>query len=70
MRLLLVYPEFMLKSRWDALGQSETVKLEDDTAPAEEPEEDEGRVWRVQAHARSAISCMKVDPINGSSVSP
>lgn len=29
----------------------------------------EGRVWRVQAHAKNSISCMKVDPVNGSGVS-
>ncbi|WWC91567.1 uncharacterized protein L201_006513 [Kwoniella dendrophila CBS 6074] len=57
---------------WDALGQSaEKIKSEDDTngVEGEEEEEDEnfeGRVWKVQAHARSAITSMKVDPVNGS----
>jgi WD40 repeat protein len=32
-------------------------------------DQSEGRLWRVQAHAKSSISAMKVDPINGSGVS-
>ncbi|WVR00348.1 hypothetical protein IAU59_007491 [Kwoniella sp. CBS 9459] len=56
---------------WDALGPPmETVKSEDDTSGVkteEDGEQDqEGRVWRVQAHARNSITCMKVDPVNGS----
>ncbi|KAK8853099.1 hypothetical protein IAR55_003800 [Kwoniella newhampshirensis] len=52
---------------WDALGPAtESVKTEDDTNGATEEEEPEGRIWRVQAHARNSITCMKVDPINGS----
>lgn len=53
---------------WDALGREEEVKEEDDTSPAEDTIE-EGRIWRVQAHARNAITSMKVDPVNGSGVS-
>ncbi|WWC71881.1 uncharacterized protein I206_105840 [Kwoniella pini CBS 10737] len=52
---------------WDALGSpEEKVKSEDDTNGIEEGEQYEGRVWRIQAHARSAITAMKVDPVNGS----
>jgi len=47
----------------------EKVKSEDDTNGLADEEEDvRGRVWRVQAHARSSITCMKVDPVNGSGV--
>ena len=53
---------------WDALGKEDVVKDEDDTLPGGDVEE--GRVWRVQAHARNSISSMKVDPVNGSGVSP
>lgn len=35
----------------------------------DEEEEEDGRVWRMQAHAKNSISCMKVDPVNGQSVS-
>ena len=53
---------------WDALGKAEEpVKNEDETSPVED-EAEEGRIWHVQAHARNSISCMKVDPVNGSSV--
>jgi WD40 repeat protein len=60
--------------RWDALGPSaEKVKDEDDTSGAktEEDGEDvtEGRIWRLQAHARNSITAMKIDPVNGSGVS-
>ncbi|WRT70364.1 uncharacterized protein IL334_007362 [Kwoniella shivajii] len=54
---------------WDALGApEEKVKSEDDTNGVQAPEEEgyEGRIWKVQAHARNAITCMKVDPVNGS----
>ncbi|WVW86016.1 hypothetical protein I302_108054 [Kwoniella bestiolae CBS 10118] len=55
---------------WDALGApEEIVKSEDDTNGVKEEQEEEtheGRVWRVQAHARSAITSMKVDPVDGS----
>ncbi len=50
----------------------EKLKSEDDTNGVggdENEDNGEGRVWRVQAHARSSITCMKVDPINGSGVS-
>lgn len=52
----------MLMHRWDALGPSFKDADEDD-------EDTSGRVWRVQAHAKNSISCMKVDPVNGASVS-
>lgn len=60
--------------RWDALGPAmEKPENEDDTSglKAEENENEyqEGRVWRVQAHAKNSISCIKVDPVNGSGVS-
>jgi len=60
--------------RWDALGPSaEKVKDEDDTSgvKTEEDGEDvtEGRIWRLQAHARNSITAMKIDPVNGSGVS-
>lgn len=60
--------------RWDALGPPmEKPENEDDTSGGmnakEEDEYQEGRVWRVQAHAKNSISCMKVDPVNGSGVS-
>jgi hypothetical protein len=60
--------------RWDALGQSEEkVKNEDDTSgiktEANGEDVEEGRIWHVQAHARSSITSMKVDPVNGSGVS-
>ena len=56
---------------WDALGRNEEkAEEEDDTSGVKEEDEDEeGRVWHVQAHARNSITCMKVDPINGSGVS-
>lgn len=59
--------------RWDALGPSaEKVKDEDDTTgvKTEENGEDvtEGRIWRIQAHARNSITAMKIDPVNGSGV--
>jgi hypothetical protein len=65
--------ENLLTTRWDALGPStEKVKDEDDTTgiKTEEDGEDvtEGRIWRVQAHARNSITAMKIDPINGSGV--
>lgn len=51
----------------------EKPENEDDTgglkAEEDENEYQEGRVWRVQAHAKNSISCMKVDPVNGSGVS-
>lgn len=51
-----------LTDSWDALGPSfaNAGDDEDDTS---------GRVWRVQAHAKNSITCMKVDPVAGSSVS-
>ena len=60
--------------RWDALGPStEKVKDEDDTTGVKTVEngEDvtEGRIWRLQAHARNSITAMKIDPVNGSGVS-
>lgn len=66
----------LIRFSWDALGPAdEKVKDEDDTTNgnrtgngADEVDE-EGRIWRVQAHARSSITCMKVDPISGSGVS-
>lgn len=62
-------------SRWDALGPSvEKVKDEDDTTGIKTEKDDEefneGRVWRLQAHARNSITAIKVDPTNGSGVSP
>jgi WD40 repeat protein len=49
------------------------VKDEDDTSgvKTEEDGEDvtEGRIWRLQAHARNSITAMKIDPVNGSGVS-
>lgn len=45
------------------------MKSEEATDAVAEEGESEGRVWRIQAHARNSISCMKVDPINGSGVS-
>lgn len=54
-------PLWKLTDSWDALGPSfQDGDDEDDTS---------GRVWRVQAHAKNSISCMKVDPVAGSSVS-
>lgn len=66
---------FDADERWDALGPSEEkVKDEDDTSGvkvenANQEEYDEGRIWRVQAHARSSVTAMKIDPVNGSGVS-
>jgi len=63
----------LLILRWDALGPAtEKAKDEDDTTGVKTEEEDEateGRIWRVQAHARNSITAMKIDPINGSGVS-
>ncbi|WVQ73007.1 hypothetical protein IAR50_002570 [Cryptococcus sp. DSM 104548] len=55
---------------WDALGPAAAkAENEDDTSGVKDEEESqEGRVWRVQAHAKNSISCMKVDPVNGSSL--
>ncbi|WWD19513.1 hypothetical protein CI109_103974 [Kwoniella shandongensis] len=66
--LVLVGDKYGQLGIWDALGPAaEKVKSEDDTnGVPEEEEETEGRIWRVQAHARNSITCMKVDPINGS----
>ncbi|WVQ67137.1 uncharacterized protein L199_005332 [Kwoniella botswanensis] len=55
---------------WDALGPPEDIVNSDDdtTGVKQEQQEDEsyeGRVWRIQAHARSAITAMKVNPVNG-----
>lgn len=66
--------ELIRNLRWDALGPAmEKPENEDDTSglKAEENENEyqEGRVWRVQAHAKNSISCIKVDPVNGSGVS-
>jgi WD40 repeat protein len=62
-----------LTSRWDALGPAtEKVKDEDDTSGVkteDDEEQTEGRIWRLQAHARNSITAMKVDPVNGSGVS-
>jgi hypothetical protein len=52
------------------LGQSEEkIKDEDDTNGVVDEAVEEGRIWHVQAHARSAVTSMKIDPINGSGVS-
>ncbi|WVQ84906.1 hypothetical protein IAT38_007069 [Cryptococcus sp. DSM 104549] len=54
---------------WDALGPVvERADNDDDTNGVKEEEEadTEGPVWRIQAHARNSITCMKVDPVNGS----
>ncbi|WVR07792.1 hypothetical protein IAU60_004835 [Kwoniella sp. DSM 27419] len=68
--LVLVGDKYGQLGIWDALGKpAEPVKSEDDTSGvkvAEVDEDYEGRVWRVQAHARNSITCMKVDPVNGS----
>ncbi|BEI90683.1 uncharacterized protein CcaverHIS019_0307530 [Cutaneotrichosporon cavernicola] len=58
--LVLVGDKYGQLGIWDALGPSFTE--------ADEGEDTEGRVWRVQAHAKNSISCMKVDPIAGSSL--
>ena len=60
--------------RWDALGSSQQeVKAEPQSngikEEVKEEEEEEGRIWHVQAHARNAITAMKVDPVDGSGVS-
>ncbi|ADV24174.1 Conserved hypothetical protein [Cryptococcus gattii WM276] len=69
--LVLVGDKYGQLGIWDALGPAmEKPENEDDTSglKAEEDEDEyqEGRVWRVQAHAKNSISCMKVDPVNGS----
>lgn len=69
--LVLVGDKYGQLGIWDALGPPmEKPENEDDTSGllrAEgEDEYQEGRVWRVQAHAKNSISCMKVDPVNGS----
>ncbi|ODN81496.1 hypothetical protein L202_01918 [Cryptococcus amylolentus CBS 6039] len=53
---------------WDALGPAAAkAENDDDTNGVKDEEESqEGRVWRIQAHAKNSISCMKVDPISGS----
>ncbi|OXH27256.1 WD repeat-containing protein [Cryptococcus neoformans] len=69
--LVLVGDKYGQLGIWDALGPPmEKPENEDDTSGGmnakEEDEYQEGRVWRVQAHAKNSISCMKVDPVNGS----
>ncbi|OCF40777.1 WD repeat-containing protein [Kwoniella heveanensis CBS 569] len=69
--LVLVGDKYGQLGIWDALGPPmEKVESEDDTSGVKEEEDGEqdheGRVWRVQAHARNSITCMKVDPVNGS----
>lgn len=59
--LVLVGDKYGQLGIWDALGPSFS---EEDTE-----EDTGGRVWRIQAHAKNSISCMKVDPIAGSGVS-
>jgi hypothetical protein len=59
--LVLVGDKYGQLGIWDALGPS--------FAEADEDDDTSGRVWRVQAHAKNSISCMKVDPVAGSSVS-
>ncbi|WVO12493.1 hypothetical protein L204_100093 [Cryptococcus depauperatus] len=52
---------------WDALGPPmDNPEMEDDTNGVQQDEDQEGIIWRVQAHAKNSISCMKVDPVNGS----
>lgn len=46
----------------------ESVKAEEDDTAAKDEEEPEGRIWRVQAHARSAVTAIKIDPVDGSKV--
>ena len=53
--------------RWDALGVGEEHGAEEDGGSGRR--EEQGRIWHVQAHARNSVTCMKVDPVNGSGVS-
>lgn len=76
--LVLVGDKYGQLGIWDApTGEAADVKEEaGDEKPdvkkeegEEAEEEEDGRVWRMQAHAKNSISCMKVDPANGQSVS-
>lgn len=78
--LVLVGDKYGQLGVWDApTGKAGGVKAEDEVKTevkeeakaedGEEEEEEDGRVWRLQAHAKNSISCMKVDPVNGQSVS-
>lgn len=58
--LVLVGDKYGQLGVWDAVPDAEVT---------EEDEDADGRIWRLQAHAKNSISCMKVDPVNGQSVS-
>ncbi|CAK9780454.1 unnamed protein product [Cutaneotrichosporon oleaginosum] len=58
--LVLVGDKYGQLGIWDALGPS--------FAEGDEDDDTTGRVWRIQAHAKNSISCMKVDPVAGSSL--
>lgn len=74
--LVLVGDKYGQLGIWDApTGEAADAKVEtkpdvkkEEGEEAQEEDED-GRVWRMQAHAKNSISCMKVDPVNGQSVS-
>lgn len=76
--LVLVGDKYGQLGIWDVpTGEAADVKEEaEEKKPdvkkeegEEAEEEEDGRVWRMQAHAKNSISCMKVDPANGQSVS-
>ncbi|KAL7418571.1 hypothetical protein Q5752_007029 [Cryptotrichosporon argae] len=50
---------------WDALGPAPEKKEDEDGTGQGEEDDGEGRIWRVQAHARNSITCMRVDPADG-----
>lgn len=42
---------------------------EDDTGVKADDGDYEGNIWRIQAHARNAITSIKIDPVAGDKVS-
>ncbi|KAK4684658.1 hypothetical protein P7C73_g5516, partial [Tremellales sp. Uapishka_1] len=67
--LVLVGDKQGMLGIWDAMGPSGRSGGEEDESGDEDEDEGVGRIWRVQAHARSAITSLKVEPINGAGVS-
>lgn len=66
---------------WDANARDEEADGTDESNVKREADEDDkagivrdwrsgsGKIWRMQVHQRSAISCLKMDPTRGDTVS-
>jgi hypothetical protein len=55
---------------WDAdAQQTEQADADGEVEAQEDVKQPTGSIWRMQLHASSSISCLKIDPADGQSVS-